>query len=34
MADDNIINKDTSHFIFISDYIVKYLKWTLKYDYY
>lgn len=34
MADDNIINMDISHFIFISDYIVKYLKWALKNDYY
>lgn len=34
MADDNIINTDISHFIFISDYILKYLKWSLKYGYY
>lgn len=34
MADDNIINTDVSHFIFIPDYIFKYLKWALKYGFY
>lgn len=34
MANDNIINTDISHFIFISDCILKYLKWALKYGYY
>lgn len=34
MVDDNIINMDILHSIFISDCIFKYLKWALKYGYY